>query len=220
MKKNLFLLVLLITTGLAIAACTPKQQQEVADIIVENKLENAEAPEDDDSMLGGDKDPSTTMQVPAPGVDPDKVDEMIVNDGEMIDNEKTTGKDEPISFSGTVLAGSSSPLLEFNQADYNKALASDKLVMLYFYANWCPICKAEFPKMQQAFNQLSGSDVVGFRVSFNDTETTEQEEALAKQFGVAYQHTKVALRNGQRVLKAPDSWDTQRYLDEINQLTN
>lgn len=120
-----------------------------------------------------------------------------------------------ISFQGQVLAGSSSPLLEFNQADYQTALASNRLIVLYYYANWCPNCIAEFPKMQAAFNGLSGDDVVGFRVSFNDNETTDAEEDLARQHGVAYQHTKVFVKNGSRILKSPESWEQSRYEGEI-----
>ena len=125
--------------------------------------------------------------------------------------------EDEVNFSGTVLAGSleRSPLLDFTKSDYDKALSSDKLVVLYFYANWCPICKAEFPKAQAAFDQLQTDDVVGFRVNYNDNQTDTNETALAKQFGVAYQHTKVFVKDGERVLKAPDTWETSRYLSEI-----
>lgn len=115
-----------------------------------------------------------------------------------------------------VLAGNPSKLYDFNKTKYDEALKSDKLVVLYFYANWCPICKAEVPKMYEAFNELTTDKVIGFRVNYNDNETDQDEVALAKEFGVAYQHTKVFLKNGQRILKSPESWDKQRYLDEIN----
>ena len=121
-----------------------------------------------------------------------------------------------IKFSGTVLAGTSAQLLDFNKADYDKAIASDKVVALYFYADWCPICKKEFPKMEAAFNELTTDKVVGFRVNYNDSDTDMDEENLARQFGVAYQHTKVFLKNGVRILKSPDTWDKNRYLSEIN----
>jgi len=127
---------------------------------------------------------------------------------------------EDASFSGEVLAGSQSPLLDFNEPDYQKAIASDKLVVLYFYANWCPSCKIEFPKMQSAFDELSGDNVVGFRVNYNDNQTDKAEKALAKEFGVAYQHTKVFVKNGERVLKSPETWDKSRYTSEIGNFTN
>lgn len=148
---------------------------------------------------------------------------MVLPNGTMI---KAEGNAEPSAtptaaaqeFSGTILAGNSAPLIDFNKADYDKALASGKIVFLYFYANWCPICRAEFPGMQEAFNELSTDKVIGFRVNYNDDETDEDEKNLARQFGVAYQHTKVGLKNGERVLKSPEGWDKQKYLSEINKL--
>lgn len=122
------------------------------------------------------------------------------------------------TYSGKVLGGSSSPLLSFNKADYDTAITSEKLVVLYFYANWCPICREEFPKMQAAFNSLTTDQVVGFQVNYNDSETDENEKALARDFGVAYQHTKVFIKNGKRVLKSPEGWDEERYNSEINKL--
>lgn len=119
-------------------------------------------------------------------------------------------------FSGTVLAGTHAPLLDFTQADYEAALASGRLVFLYFYANWCPICREEFPVVQAVFNGLTTDQVVGFRVNFNDDQTDAQEEALAREHGVAYQHTKVMVRSGQRILKSPETWTKERYVTEIN----
>lgn len=140
-------------------------------------------------------------------------DDAMMEEGESIMEEQVRAV---TSFTGTVLAGSTAPLLEYNDADYRAALASDKLVVFYFYANWCPDCRAEFPLMQQAFNQLTGSDVVGFRVNFNDNETDPAERELAREYGVPYQHTKVFVRNGQQLLKSPEAWDTARYLQEID----
>jgi len=122
----------------------------------------------------------------------------------------------PVTFSGTVLAGSTAPLLEFNQADYEKALQSKELVVLYFFANWCPICLAEIPHLYGAFNELDSDKVIGFRVSYRDNETDNSEEDIARSFGVAYQHTKVFIKNGERILKSPSTWDKNRYISEIN----
>lgn len=119
------------------------------------------------------------------------------------------------SYSGQVLAGTTAPMLVFNQADYNQAMTEGKLVVLYFYANWCPICRAEFPRAEAAFDQLTSDEVVGFRVNFNDNETDDDEVALARQFGVPYQHTKVLVQEGRQLLKSPEEWDTQRYIQEI-----
>jgi len=141
---------------------------------------------------------------------------VVKEDGEMMEN---VGMDKLV-FSGEVLAGNLSLLLDFNQADYQKALQSKKLVVLYFYANWCPICKLEFPKMQSAFNKINNDGVVGFRVNYNDNETDSFEKSLAREFGVAYQHTKVFVKNEERVLKSPESWNESKYTSEINNFLN
>lgn len=129
--------------------------------------------------------------------------------------EQKSNKSAGASFKGAQLAGAVAPLLEFNAVDYARSLQSGKLIVLYFYANWCPICKKEFPELVDAFNQLSTDQVIGFRVNFNDNATDEVETNLAREYGVAYQHTKVFVKNGERLLKSPDSWDQQRYLLEI-----
>jgi thiol-disulfide isomerase/thioredoxin len=141
-----------------------------------------------------------------------KGDEMMKKDeGAMMDKGETM-----IKYSGAVLAGKSAPLLDYNKADYDAAVKSDKLVALYFVANWCPICKVELPKLYAAFNELTIDKVVGFQVNYNDSDTDANEKALASQFGVAYQHTKVFLKNGQRILKSPESWSKEQHLSEIN----
>jgi len=146
------------------------------------------------------------------GIAQDKMkdEKMMGVDGAMMKKEDMT------IYAGTVLAGTSAPLLDFNKADYDAAIASDKLIVLYFYANWCPICKAEFPLAQAVFNQLHSDKVIGFRVNYKDSDTDKDEENLARQFGVPYQHTKVFVKHGQQILKAPDGWDTARYSMEIN----
>ncbi|PIR87295.1 MAG: hypothetical protein COU11_00905 [Candidatus Harrisonbacteria bacterium CG10_big_fil_rev_8_21_14_0_10_49_15] len=117
-----------------------------------------------------------------------------------------------------VLAGAEGPakLYEFDSAAYSRAQEEGKLIALYFYANWCPTCKKEFPVMQAAFEQLTNDDVVGFRVNYNDDETSSDEKELARKHGVGYQHTKVFVKDGVRILKSPESWDQARYVSEIN----
>jgi len=148
--------------------------------------------------------------------------EKMVNDGEaMMEEGEKMMEDEGAmmqsgEYEGEVLAGGSggAVLLDFKKADYDKALAEGKTIALYFYANWCPVCKAEFPKMQSAFKELD-ADVVGFRVNYNDNQTDGDEKKLASEFGVAYQHTKVLIKNGARILKSPEGWDKDRYITEI-----
>lgn len=139
-------------------------------------------------------------------------------DDKMMKDKSSMGKESGMGesgFKGEVLAGSSSKYLEFSKADYERALNEKEIIVLYFYANWCPLCKKEQPEIFGAFDQLGNPAVIGFRVNYKDSDTDTDEEAMAEKFGVAYQHTKVILKNGQKVLKAPDSWDKQRYLTEL-----
>jgi thiol-disulfide isomerase/thioredoxin len=167
-----------------------------------------------------------------------EVGEELMHDGEVMMKEgETSMKDgeammkegeammegAPGKYQGEIFAGGDGGpvLLDFKKADYDKAISEGKLITLFFYASWCPTCKIEFPKMVEAFNEVVASsdgaiqNVVGFRVNYNDPQTDNDEKALAREFGVAYQHTKVFVKAGERILKAPDSWGKDRYITEI-----
>src|SRR3989344_6796780 len=132
-------------------------------------------------------------------------------------NEKQMIKEDIMEkTSGKMLAGTDqTPYYEFTQIEYEKALQENKKILLYFYANWCPLCKAEQSSTFAAFNEVKNPELVGFRVNYKDSDTNEDEEALAKEFGISYQHTKIIIKNGERVLKSPETWDKQRYLQEL-----
>lgn len=83
---------------------------------------------------------------------------------------------------------SASTYQPFTKAAYDAAKASGNPIFLFFYANWCPTCREQDPRLQRVLPTHMGG-VVGFRVNFNDTETDADEKALAKEFGVTYQHT-------------------------------
>lgn len=149
-------------------------------------------------ITGSDKMPSPTVPANATTADPQ-------------------GKE---TVTGIVIAGTTTPYLEFTQEGYDKALQNKKVVVLNFYANWCPICRAELPDVKSAFDSLENRDVVGFQVNYNDDQTDADEKALAKEFGVTYQHTKVILKDKQQVLKETAQWSKEEFVTQINTAAN
>lgn len=119
-------------------------------------------------------------------------------------------------YQGNVLAGTSSPFIEFNKSDYDKAKSEGKIILLDFYANWCPICRAEEPEIFAGFEELKNDNIVGFRVNFNDPDTDDEEHKLASEFKIPYQHTKVILKNGQEISRSQDQWDKEDFINAVN----
>ncbi len=119
-------------------------------------------------------------------------------------------------YSGKVLAGTTAPFIIYTKADYDKALSSGKVVFLDFYANWCPICKEELPILKDGFASLKTDKIVGFRVNYNDSDTDDNEKALAGQLSIAYQHTTVILKNGKETFRSLEAWDKEAFAREIN----
>lgn len=114
-----------------------------------------------------------------------------------------------------ILAGNVATYIEFRQSDYEKALSENKIIFLDFYANWCPICRAEEPEIRAGFDALT-QEVSGFRVNFKDPETDENEKKLAEQFNVPVQHTKIILKNGQEFSRSSDTWTLEDFNIAIN----
>ncbi len=86
---------------------------------------------------------------------------------------------------------------EYSAADYAAARAAHRPIFLYFYANWCPTCAAQEPIVKQLMSEISDEskldNVIAFRVNYNDNATDKDEEKLANEFGVRYQHTMFVL---------------------------
>lgn len=121
-----------------------------------------------------------------------------------------------VEFAGNVVAGNKTKFIEFNSGDYNNAKEAGKTVVLYFYADWCPICRAETLVVGEAFNEIDNDNVVGFRVNFDDSNTDDAEKDLAKEFSVTYQHTKVIIKSDGTSSVDGNPWaDKQKYVDEI-----
>lgn len=89
--------------------------------------------------------------------------------------------------------------MEYSKAAFDEA--SGKRRVLFFYASWCPTCRSADPNFQANMN-LIPEDVVLLRVNYNDPQTDDEEKALAKTYGITYQHTFVQVDSlGKAVLR-------------------
>ena len=121
------------------------------------------------------------------------------------------------SHQGEVIAGETTKYIRYSKSDYEKALAEDKAVYLYFYANWCPICRAERPSILQAFNEMNAEDAIGFEVHYNDNEVTNDDKTITKGFGISYQHTTIILdKDGNEVFRSLSPISKDMIKVEIN----
>lgn len=87
--------------------------------------------------------------------------------------------------------------LEYSKTAFESSSGSRRV--LFFYANWCPICKpadASFRNQESLIPQ----DVRVIRVNYSDSDTDQDEKDLAKKYGITYQHTFVQIDSlGQEV---------------------
>lgn len=89
--------------------------------------------------------------------------------------------------------------VEYSNTTFDKA--ADKRRVLYFYANWCPVCKPADADFKENSSKIP-SDVTVIRVNYNDSDTDQEEKDLAKKYGIAYQHTFVQIdAQGKEVTK-------------------
>ncbi len=126
------------------------------------------------------------------------------NSGLLVDQKQNDASTQSTTgYTGKIIAGSATPYREFNKVDYEKSLAEGKVIYLYFYATWCPICKAERPNILQAFDEMSYPGAVGFEVHYNDGQDTKEHKDMARTLGVSYQHTTIIVgRNGEEFFRS------------------
>ncbi len=73
--------------------------------------------------------------------------------------------------------------------------------VLFFYASWCPTCIPADAQFLKSSDRIPDGVTV-IRVNYNDSQTDEDEKALAQKYEVTYQHTFVQIdANGKQVTK-------------------
>ncbi|MBI4038458.1 hypothetical protein HY384_00715 [Candidatus Daviesbacteria bacterium] len=89
--------------------------------------------------------------------------------------------------------------IEYSKAALDQTATGRRV--LYFYANWCPICKPADADFKANSSKIP-ADVTVIRVNYNDTDTDQEEKDLAKKYAITYQHTFVQIDSlGKEVTK-------------------
>lgn len=84
-------------------------------------------------------------------------------------------------------------LIHFNEVGFDKALQSDQLMMVDFWATWCGPCKMLTPVMEQLAGEYDGKDVIIGKVD------VDEETPLAQRYGVMSVPTVIFFRNGEEI---------------------
>jgi thiol-disulfide isomerase/thioredoxin len=96
----------------------------------------------------------------------------------------------------------------FVQAQYDQLVASGKPVIVDFYADWCPTCKAQKPIVSEVLHNPKMKDVTLFLANY------DQEVALKKSLRITQQSTFVVFKGGKEVARSTG----QTSKDEIEAL--
>ena len=134
----------------------------------------------------------------------DKKDSMVKT--EVADSTETEAmeKKDPSASSGQdgddkMMKADSSRYVQYSKAIFDQS--KDLRRVLYFYATWCPSCKAANEDFSTNTNKIP-KDVVVIRINYNDPDTDAEEKDLAKKYGITYQHTFIQIdANGKRLMK-------------------
>lgn len=124
--------------------------------------------------------------------------QMSVDEKMMGDEDVMMDKGEKAMEKDGMMAGDS------RYVEYSKPMldqAANGRRVLYFYANWCPICRPADVNFKENASKIP-EDVTVIRVNYNDTDTDQEEKDLAKKYGITYQHTFVQIdEQGNEVAK-------------------
>jgi len=80
--------------------------------------------------------------------------------------------------------------IEYSKANFDSASGMRRV--LFFYANWCPICRPADTDFKSNSSRIP-QDMTVLKVNYNDTDTDEEEKDLAQKYNITYQHTFVQI---------------------------
>jgi len=99
----------------------------------------------------------------------------------------------------------------FTEEAYETTKTYKQPVFLFFYSSSCPTCAKQDAIVVETFNNLGKNNVIGFRVNYNDSDTSQAEKDLAKKFEVSDRLTMFILDK--------DSLEAETFLGETDLAT-
>ena len=90
----------------------------------------------------------------------------------------------------------------YDKAAFDKAVAEGKPVIVDFFADWCPTCKAQKPHVQSILGEAKMKDVTLFIADY------DKEKDLKRALRVTQQATFVVFKAGKEVARS--TGQTQR----------
>ena len=93
-------------------------------------------------------------------------------------------------------AGAWAGEVPYSKAAFDKALAEKRPVIAYFHADWCPVCKAQAPLVEQLLKEPRMKDVTLFLADY------DKEKDLKKALRVSSQSTFVVFKGGKEVARS------------------
>ena len=102
-------------------------------------------------------------------------------------------------------------LIHFNEEGFDKALSSDKLMMVDFWATWCGPCQMLGPVIEQLAEEYEEQDVIIGKVD------VDQWPELAQRYGVMSIPTVIFFENGQEIDRKVGVMPVQVYTDLLDE---
>lgn len=113
------------------------------------------------------------------------------------------------------------PVILFNRVDYQRALATNRGITLFFHEGSCKTCESEEKVLKDAYNKLDAySDMlaVAFVVRYDADNKHNEGAKLANELSVTSPNMKVLIREAQVISRSTETWSAERYIASVQEV--